>query len=105
MLMGRKYSWQMWMVTTMLSPISVPMLEVHWLKAPCIEALSLAREMVLNSICRPGRLIDFIKEHVTQTIINEDLSTILPNKQFQQVHKILLPETLSLLANEQARVI
>jgi predicted nucleotidyltransferase component of viral defense system len=52
-----------------------------------------------------GRLIDFIKEHVTQTIINEDLNTLLPNKQFQQVRKILLPETLSLLANEQARVI
>jgi len=52
-----------------------------------------------------GRLIDFIKEHVTQTIINEDINTLLPNKQFQQVRKILIPETLSLLANEQARVI
>jgi len=52
-----------------------------------------------------GRLIDFIKEHVTQTIIDEDLNTLLPNKQFQQVRKILIPETLSLLANEQARVI
>jgi hypothetical protein len=52
-----------------------------------------------------GRLIDFIKEHVTQTIINEDLNSLLPNKQFQQVRKILLPETLSLLAKEQARVI
>ena len=52
-----------------------------------------------------GRLIDFIKEHVTQTIINEDLNTLLPNKQFQQVRKILILETLSLLANEQARVI
>jgi predicted nucleotidyltransferase component of viral defense system len=52
-----------------------------------------------------GRLIDFIKEHVTQTIIIEDLNTLLPNKQFQQVRKILIPETLSLLAREQARVI
>jgi len=52
-----------------------------------------------------GRLIDFIKEHVTQTIINEDLNTLLPNKRFQQIRKILIPETLSLLAREQARAI
>ena len=52
-----------------------------------------------------GRLIDFIKEHVTQTIINEDLNTLLPNKRFQQIRKVLVPETLSLLAKEQARVI
>ena len=29
---GGKFSWQMWMVPTMPSPISAPMLEVHWLK-------------------------------------------------------------------------
>ena len=52
-----------------------------------------------------GQLIDFIKEHVTQTIINEDLNTLLPNKKFQQIRKILIPETLSLLAREQARAI
>ena len=50
------------------------------------------------------RLIDFIKEHVTQTIINEDLNTLLPNKKFQQIRKILIPETLSLLAREQGRI-
>jgi hypothetical protein len=50
-----------------------------------------------------GKLVDFIKEHVTQTIIIEDLNTLLPNKQFQQVRKILLPETLSLLTREQTR--
>lgn len=50
------------------------------------------------------RLIDFIKEHVTQTIINEDLNTLLPNKRFQQIRKILIPETLSLLAREQGRI-
>jgi len=52
-----------------------------------------------------GRLIDFIKEHVTQTIINEDLNTLLPIKKFQQIRKILIPETLSLLAREQTRAI
>jgi predicted nucleotidyltransferase component of viral defense system len=51
-----------------------------------------------------GRLIDFIKEHVTQTVINEDLNTLLPNKQFQRVRKILIPETLSMLAREFNRV-
>jgi predicted nucleotidyltransferase component of viral defense system len=51
-----------------------------------------------------GKLIDFIKEHVTQTIINEDLNTLLPNNRFQQIRKILLPETLSLLMREQAKL-
>jgi hypothetical protein len=51
-----------------------------------------------------GRLIYFIKEHVTQTVINEDLNTLLPNKQFQRVRKILIPETLSMLAREFNRV-
>lgn len=50
-----------------------------------------------------GKLIDFIKEHVNQTIINEDLNTLLPNNQFQQIRKILLPETLSMLTREQKK--
>ena len=45
-----------------------------------------------------GKLIDFIKTHVTQTIIDEDLNSLLPYKKFQQIRKILIPETLSLLA-------
>jgi predicted nucleotidyltransferase component of viral defense system len=49
------------------------------------------------------RLSDFIKKHVTQTTINEDLNTLLPNKQFQQIRKILLPETLALLEREQRK--
>jgi predicted nucleotidyltransferase component of viral defense system len=51
-----------------------------------------------------GRLIDFIKEHVTQTVINEDLNSLLPGKQFQGVRKILIPETLSMLVREQNRL-
>ncbi len=47
-----------------------------------------------------GRLVDFIKEHVTQTIINEDLNTLLPLQQFQRIRKILIPETLSMLVRE-----
>lgn len=50
-----------------------------------------------------GKLSDFIKKHVTQTIINEDLNTLLPYQQFQQIRKVLIPETLSLLAREQGK--
>jgi len=49
------------------------------------------------------KLSDFIKKHVTQTIINEDLNTLLPYKQFQQIRKVLIPETLALLAKEQGK--
>jgi predicted nucleotidyltransferase component of viral defense system len=45
-----------------------------------------------------GKLIDFIKKHVTQKIIDEDLNSLLPYKKFQQIRKILIPETLSMLA-------
>ena len=51
-----------------------------------------------------GKLIDFIKKHVTQTVINEDLNSQLPNQQFQKIRKFLIPETLSLLAREQNRL-
>ena len=50
-----------------------------------------------------GNLINFIKEHATQTVINEDLNSLLPGRQFQQVRKILIPETLSLLERERTR--
>jgi predicted nucleotidyltransferase component of viral defense system len=50
------------------------------------------------------KLADFITKHVTQTIINEDLNTLLPPDKFQQIRKILIPETLSLLAREQDRL-
>ena len=46
------------------------------------------------------KLSDFIKRHVNQTVINEDLNTLLPPKRFQQVRKILIPETLSFLERE-----
>jgi predicted nucleotidyltransferase component of viral defense system len=48
-------------------------------------------------------LVEFIKKHVTQTIINEDLNTLLPNEQFQRIRKVLIPETLSLLEREQTK--
>ena len=51
-----------------------------------------------------AELIDFIKTHVNQTIINEDLNSLLPNRQFQKIRKIIIPETLSLLSSEQIRL-
>jgi len=48
-----------------------------------------------------GQLIDFIKKNITQTTINEDLNSLLPDRQFQQIRKILIPETLSLLEREK----
>ncbi len=47
-----------------------------------------------------GGLSDFIRKHVTQTIINEDLNPLLPYQQFQQVRKVLIPETLAFLERE-----
>jgi predicted nucleotidyltransferase component of viral defense system len=44
------------------------------------------------------KMIDFIKQHVTQTIIDEDLNSLLPYQKFRQIRKILIPETLSILA-------
>jgi len=49
------------------------------------------------------KLIQFIQKYVNQKIINEDLNTILPYQQFQQIRKILIPETLSLLGREKER--
>jgi predicted nucleotidyltransferase component of viral defense system len=48
------------------------------------------------------KLSSFIREHVTQTIINEDLNSLLPARQFQQIRKILIPETLSFLEREKS---
>lgn len=44
-------------------------------------------------------LLEFIKSNVNQTIINEDLNSLLPTRKFQQIRKILLPETIALLEN------
>jgi hypothetical protein len=48
--------------------------------------------------------ITFIHDHVTLTVINEDLNTLLPNQQFQRIRKILIPETISLLSMECERL-
>lgn len=49
-------------------------------------------------------LIEFIQKHVTQTIVNEDLNTLLPPDRFREIRKVLLPETLHFLTMEHARL-
>lgn len=44
------------------------------------------------------KLVDFLKAHVNQTVVDEDLNSLLPYQKFRQIRKILIPETLSLLA-------
>jgi len=49
-------------------------------------------------------LSEFIKKHITQTVINQDLNTILPPDKFNQIRKTLKNETLMLLQDELKRV-
>ena len=48
-------------------------------------------------------MLVFIQSNVNQTIINEDLNSLLPAHKFQQIRKILLPETIALLENALAQ--
>src|SRR5574340_444940 len=38
-------------------------------------------------------LIEFIRKNINQTLINEDLNSLLPIRKFQQIRKVILPET------------
>ncbi len=49
-------------------------------------------------------LIDFVKKEITQTIIDQDLNTLLGPKKFQQIRKILKQETLIFLQDELNRL-
>jgi len=48
-------------------------------------------------------LIQFIQRHVTDNLINQDLNPLLPYAQFSRIRRLLKPETLRLLADEQRR--
>lgn len=50
-------------------------------------------------------LIAFIKKHVTQTVLNEDLNSLLPLDTFRRIRKILIPETMHFLETEQKELI
>lgn len=43
------------------------------------------------------RLSKFILKRVNQTIVNEDLNSLLPDQKFQSIRKVLIPETLNFL--------
>ena len=49
-------------------------------------------------------LIAFVKQHVTEEIITQDLNMLLPYKQFSRIRKILKSETLMFLRDERERV-
>ena len=51
------------------------------------------------------RLKDFIAKKVTQRVIDQDLNTLLPPKQFQQIRKTLKQEVLVLLGDEIRRLV
>jgi len=51
-----------------------------------------------------GQLINFVEKYITQTVINQDLNTILPPEKFNQIRKVLKNETLTLLQDELKRV-
>ncbi len=42
-------------------------------------------------------LIDFIEKEITETILTQDISTLLPNDKFQKIRKTLKPEVLMFL--------
>lgn len=44
-------------------------------------------------------LIDFIEKEITETILTQDLSTLLPNDRFQKIRKTLKSEVLIFLKN------
>lgn len=48
-----------------------------------------------------AQMIAFMKKNITQTVINEDLNSLLPDENFQRIRKILIPETLYFLETEQ----
>ena len=50
------------------------------------------------------KLVDFINEHITETILNQDLNLLIPYEKFSKLRKVLKRETLMFLDNEIARL-
>ncbi len=44
------------------------------------------------------KLSNFISEHVTETVIDQDLNPLLPDKTFQKIRKVLKTEVLTMLS-------
>lgn len=49
-------------------------------------------------------LTNFIEQKITQTIINQDLNTILPREKFSKIREVLKNETLTFLGDELKRL-
>jgi hypothetical protein len=49
-------------------------------------------------------LVKFIKNHINQTIIDQDLNTLLPPKKFSQMRKTIQQETIVFLEDEIKRI-
>ena len=60
----------------------------------------------IQSTCKSffQKLISFIEKYITETVINEDLNTLLPPAEFQRLRKILKSETLLFLTQEMQRL-
>jgi predicted nucleotidyltransferase component of viral defense system len=50
------------------------------------------------------KLSDFIGEHVTETILNQDLNPLIPYERFNKFRKVLKRETLMFLGDEMERL-
>lgn len=50
-----------------------------------------------------SQLIGFVDKHINNTIIDQDLNYLLPDKEFKSIRKILKSETLMLLKDELKR--
>jgi len=49
-------------------------------------------------------LVELIEKKVTQTVINEDLNTLLPPEKFRMIRKSLKAEVLAMLKSEIDRL-
>ncbi len=49
-------------------------------------------------------LIEFVKKHVTRTVLDQDLNTMLPSEKFQQIRYHLKQETVVFLQDELNRL-
>ena len=49
-------------------------------------------------------LSNFINEHITETILNQDLNSLIPYERFNKIRKVLKRETLMFLGDEINRL-
>jgi predicted nucleotidyltransferase component of viral defense system len=58
----------------------------------------------LNLIDFFNKLSDFVSEHITETILSQDLNPLIPYKRFNKIRKVLKRETLMFLDDEVLRL-